>query len=226
MVVDRPNQVSLLPRRANPNPPRPLPSGPLGARTAGRIAGSSLGVDILGGCSLSPPRLWFAVVSGLGDEELGSYSSLPDDDCGTVRRVSNCRLSFPLWFPRPRPRPCGVCLPSDLGGVTAPGDEAPDDGADSPKILALASSYRRCFSSRSRFCRARICSGVGCGSLGASSSSSSTESWAMPVTGSRLATTGLRLRTLTCGLKAEVRGTVLLASTKWKVCWLESLGWM
>jgi hypothetical protein len=42
----------------------------------------------------------------------------------------------------------------------------------------------------------------------------------MPVTGSLLAMTGLRLRTLTWGLKPEVKGvllTLVLASRKWNV---------
>lgn len=87
-----------------------------------------------------------------------------------------------------------------------PGDEAPEDGFDSPKILALASSYRRFFSSLSCFCFARISSGLIGTSLFASLSSSN-ERLDIPAVASRLAMLGFRLSTLTCGLNGVVRGT-------------------
>lgn len=94
--------------------------------------------------------------------------------------------------------------------MTAPGDDAPEDCADSPKILARASAYRLCFSSRSRFCLARSSSGVCSASPEAASSSSSgwpSERVAMLPAAELeplLATIGLRLRTFTCGLRSVV----------------------
>lgn len=101
------------------------------------------------------------------------------------------------------------------------------EGVDSPKILARASLYRRCFSSSSRCWRWRISSGVGW-YFGASSSSSSTRtSFSIPVMGSFLRTdlgAGFRLRSLTAGLKGVARGGVLVATRK-LTSFGASLGW-
>jgi hypothetical protein len=197
----------LPPRCAKPNPPQPLPSGPFGVRIGAcgcSCCCSSRGVVLLPGEEYSACRLC-GTGSGLG-VQFGSNSSRPEPEVFCILRgASNPRLSgwrFSSWraslflyppLPRPRPRPV---YPSALGGVTAPGDDVPDDGFDSPKILALASSYRRCFSSLSRFCFARISSGLnGTSFLGSLSSSS--ESPDMPAAAPRLAMTGFRLSTLT-----------------------------
>jgi hypothetical protein len=86
-------------------------------------------------------------------------------------------------------------------------------------ILALASSYRRCFSSSSFCWRILISSGVGWCLLafGSSSSSSSSVNRSKPVTGSRLVMVfgvGLRLSSFMAGLKPVARGTLLVAATK------------
>lgn len=101
--------------------------------------------------------------------------------------------------------------------MTLPGVVCPDGGLESPKILARASSYRRCFSSSSFCWRILISSGVGWCllALGSSSSSSTRVSRSKPVMGSRRVTVlgaGLRLSSFIAGLKPVARGTLLLAA--------------
>ena len=146
--------------------------------------------------------------------------------CG--RRRGWCWLSSrvswresPLYPPpRPRPpRPLKFWRASDPGGgVSFLGVEGREAGLALPKILARASSYRRCFSSSSLCWRILISSGVGWGFFEGSFSSSS--SWTVncsrPVTGSFLAIifgVGLRLSSFMAGLKPVANGTLLCAAT-------------
>lgn len=92
-------------------------------------------------------------------------------------------------------------------------------GIGSPKILARASSYFRCFASRSRCCRCRTCSGVSllrsaaaAASASASAASSRIVNSSMPVTGSSRRITrgaGFRLNTFICGRNAVADGRIV-----------------
>ena len=129
-----------LPRVANPWPPRPLPSGPFGCLIG---CSSTAGVD-----RPESGLFWPGPTSSLA-WPLGSYSwrcFAPVEEPG---RLSSLRASPP---PRPRPRPRSPL------GVPGAGDGGPEPRpprcADEPKSRSRASSYLRCFSSRSRcaFC--------------------------------------------------------------------------
>lgn len=116
--------------------------------------------------------------------------------------------------------------------MVLPGDDVPDPGFDElPNSLSRTSSYLRCFSSRSLSAFAWRSSGVSSGGLFVSSSSESDKSFpsalrlrrtrpavADSTPACRDAICGLRLRTVTAGLKSCFSGTDDLVSRKWNVC--------
>lgn len=118
--------------------------------------------------------------------------------------------------------------------MVLPVDDVPDPGFEElPNSLSRTSSYLRCFSSRSLSAFAWRSSGVSSGGLlFVSSSSESERSFpsalrprrARPAVADstpaacRDAICGLRLRTVTAGLKSCFSGTADLVSRKWNVC--------
>lgn len=131
--------------------------------------------------------------------------------------------------------------------VLPPGDDVPEPGFDElPKSRSRTSSYLRCFSSRSFSVFACRSSAVICGGLLSSSSESDNSAPSallrpnrdMPAAADsippasdrpgrppadREAICGLRLSTVTAGLKSCFKGTADLDSRKWNV-WGVSLG--
>ena len=226
--------LHLAPRRENPKPPRPLPSGPLGSRiaawplsllTPGRWPCAPSGFcRIDGGFGDEFWRCWFLLNSdGVADFDefercwsLVAPEGVADLDDVADLEVSESRPSPRLFPPLPLPRPFPLFPLPRFAPLPCPCRPS-SSLLSSPNIRLRASSYAFCFSSSNLFpSRMRASASIWCLRIASCSSSSSSlsERFAMLVVGSR-AGVGRRERSFTCGLKPVARGTVLLVSRKW-----------
>lgn len=225
--------LHLAPRRENPKPPRPLPSGPFGSRIAawplslfapGRCpCALSCFCKIDGGFGDEFGRCW-SLVAPEGVPDLDGFGrcwslvgpeGVADLDEGADLEASESRPSPRLFPPLPLPRALPLFPLPRFAPLPCPCPCRPSSSLSSPNIRLRASSYAFCFSSSSLFpSRMRASASIWCLRIAScSSSSSSSERFAMLVAGSR-AGVGRRERSFTCGLKPVARGTVLLVSRK------------
>lgn len=228
--------LHLAPRRENPKPPRPLPSGPRGSR----IAAWPLSLFAPGSCP-GAPSCFCRIDGGFGDEvgrcwSLVAPEGVADFDDGFGRcwslvapdgvadlddvadlEVSESRPSPRLFPPLPLPRPFPLFPRPRFAPLPCPCPCRPSSSLSSPNIRLRASSYAFCFSSSCLFpSRMRASASIWCLRIASCSSSLSSlrDRPAMLVVGSR-AGVGRRERSFTCGLKPVARGTALLVSRKW-----------